>query len=265
MSGEAVSNNVTSARRAAFTLLELLVVLAIIALLLLMFSPSLRVILRLSEKTKCATNLSKFATAMTAFYSENDGRIISCMEWVRESSLEYEDAGWSWNVSCPRPYRSDAFVQANDHASDPVRNGKFWPFIGARGAYVCPTFAGLAYPGKGNPAYGLQFTYAMNGHMDHLWYRNGNKRIWYERLAEIRNPSKVYLMGDEMPYPTPAHSIAGLNDGVLFTDGYPNRDALGYMHGEGTIEAGTSNAVFVDAHVRTVDIWQSKEITLDPP
>jgi len=260
-----IRNEDRTVAREGFTLLELLVVIAIIALLLSIFTPSVGILVRLTEQTWCATNLNKFATATTGFFFENEGRIPSCMEWIRETKLEYGEAGWSWNLACPRPYRSDEFVRANNHARDPVQNGKFWPYIGARKAYVCPTFADLPYPGKGQAGYGLQFTYAMNGHMDHLWHRNDDRKRWYQRLADIRNPSKVYLMADEMPYPTPGHSIAGLNDGVLFTDGYPGRDALGCMHGDGTVLNGYANAVFVDAHVRTVHMWESKEVTFDPP
>jgi len=250
--------------RRGFTLIELLVVIAVIALLISILSPSLRVIMRLAEQMKCATNLSHFATAMAGFSADNDQRIVSCMEWVRETKLDYEDSGWSWGAANPSPWRSDEYVQANNHARDPLQNGKLWQYIGLRDAYVCPTYASLSYPHKNQGGYGLQFTYAMNGHMDHLWYRDASPSLWYKRLSDIRNPGKVYLMGEEMPYGTPGHSVAGLNDGVLRSESYPGGDALGYMHGEGTIDEGTCNAVFVDAHVRTTDIWESYEITFDP-
>lgn len=259
-----VSVKEDNASRKGFTLIELLVVIAIIALLVSILSPSVGVLVKLAEQMKCATNLGKFATAMTGFFADNDRRIVSCMEWVRETKLEYEDPGWSWGKANPSPWRSAEYVQANNHAKDPLQNGKLWKYIGAREAYVCPTYAGLTYPHKDQAGYGLQFTYAMNGHMDHLWYRNASRSLWYQKLTDIRNPSKVYLMAEEMPYSTPGHSVAGLNDGVLRSESYPNGDALGYLHGKGTIEEGTCNAVFVDAHVRTTDIWESYEITFDP-
>jgi len=245
--------------RGGFTLVELLVVIAIIALLVSILAPSLRIAVRLAREAHCGANTQTFAKAMTQYSSENSAHFVSCMEWVRNTTVDGWDPAYSWTGA-----------SAYAATDDVVVNGKLWKFIGVRSAYVCPTFRGLNYPHKGEAGYGLQFTYSMNGHINHLWAQTDAHResTWYQMATDLRNPSKVYLLAEEMPWPTPGHCSAPLNDGVLRGENYvlgqDNGDALAYLHGDGTTEDGYCKLVFADGHVGRAHIWETLDVTFDP-
>ena len=60
-------------RRGAFTLMELLVVLAIIALLLAMLTPCLMSLQQLVQRVMCNSNLHQTFTGLAGYTAENDG------------------------------------------------------------------------------------------------------------------------------------------------------------------------------------------------
>ena len=64
-----------TAGRSAFTLIELLIVVSIIALLLAMLIPSLRRARDLAKLSVCATNLSQLGVAITVYAEQNRDRI----------------------------------------------------------------------------------------------------------------------------------------------------------------------------------------------
>ena len=250
--------------RGGFTLVELLVVIGIIALLVSILVPSLRIAVRLAREVHCAANVQTFAKAMTEYSSENRARFVSCMEWVRNTTVDGWDPAYSWKGAWP--------YSATDAV---VRNGKLWKFIGVQSAYVCPTFKRLPWREENlyalSSIHGLQFTYSMNGHINHLWYQSEahRKSSWYQMASDMRHPSKVFLLGEEMPWATPGHCSAALNDGVLrsesYTPGQDIADALAYLHGDGTPEDGFCNVVFADGHVGRAHIWETRDVTFDPP
>src|SRR5436305_779249 len=62
-------------RRAAFTLVELLVVIGIIALLIAILLPSLAKARRAANTVKCAANLRSIVQGMQIYASQNNGSI----------------------------------------------------------------------------------------------------------------------------------------------------------------------------------------------
>jgi len=248
---------------AGFTLVELLVVIAIIALLVSILTPSFHRTVRLARQMQCAANVQTFAKAMRTYSSENNARFVSCMEWVRTSTVDGWDPSYIWQGAWP--YSATDFV---------VRNGKLWKFIGTQSVYICPTFQSLPWREQNlyaaSSIHGLQFTYSMNGHINHLWFQAFDRSgEWYQMESDLRNPSKVFLLAEEMPWATAGHCSAALNDGVLrsetYTPGVSNADALAYLHGDGTVDDGVCNVVFADGHVGTAHIWETGDVTVDVP
>jgi len=66
------------AARSAFTLVELLVIIAVIALLLSLLAPTARHLLIRADRTICASNLHQYSSAMHAYIPENRGLFPSC-------------------------------------------------------------------------------------------------------------------------------------------------------------------------------------------
>ena len=239
--------------RRAFTLIELLVVVAIIALLLATLAPACRGVLRMTRETICRENIRQLSTAFQAYAAENRHDVVSCMEWV---GIPQANPHNSYDAS---PYKD---------SPDVVQRGKLWPYVVDQDIYRCSEFMGLlSDPNRAR----LQFSYVMNGNMNHMWrnydpdyYNRGWYKYVYRKLVHIGKPEQIFLFGEEMPGRTPGHSVAGLNDGVLLTEWYPGGDALGYLHGEETVELGYSMVSFVDGHTERPHIWETATFSQDP-
>src|SRR4029079_5994968 len=79
--------------RRALTLLELLVVLAIISLLLALLFPAIQAMRESARKTSCANNLSQIGLALN-LYSINHGSLPA--GWIADDDAGYP--GWGWGA-----------------------------------------------------------------------------------------------------------------------------------------------------------------------
>src|SRR3954468_10614378 len=90
-------------RAVAFTLVELLVVIGIIALLVSILLPSLHAARRHAQQVQCASNMRQIAVAMIAYINTNKGILPPCLVSASSSNggansdptNPYPD-GWFW-------------------------------------------------------------------------------------------------------------------------------------------------------------------------
>ncbi|MHC4717506.1 MAG: type II secretion system protein, partial [Planctomycetota bacterium] len=114
-------------RRRAFTLVELLVVVAIIALLVTILMPSLGRALELTRRTICQTNLHSLGVAWQIYFQDNEHKIPK-MFGVRDSQ---------WDFMA----QFDFLIWSQNGGPDWISSGVLYgqKLIGSEDNYVCPT------------------------------------------------------------------------------------------------------------------------------
>jgi prepilin-type N-terminal cleavage/methylation domain-containing protein len=120
-------------RRSAFSLIELLVVVAIVAAIAGMLLPGLEAMRKSARATRCASNLRQFGMANLAYAEayegvtvpsfQNDGAGVSHYNWGWAQMGEFKDLvcdrtgsatltinGWATGVFCPDSHPSRQFI-----------------------------------------------------------------------------------------------------------------------------------------------------------
>lgn len=196
---------VKSARgRAAFTLVELLVVIGIIAVMISMLLPALNRVRSQSQQTACASNLRVWGQALHTYAAENKGKMP--LTWGRGSQ---PTAIWA-------DTRSDIFSGGRNSTPEwsidkiapyikgfrPPENapfGRWWTTASARtwplsGVWMCPSVVGGGNASAA-PAWFLQPSPVIAAHMHYAYFYGYSQ--W--------NPSSWSNSGSGSPVPFPEH------------------------------------------------------------
>lgn len=128
-------HHVRTRDRRAFTLVELLVVIGIIAMLISILLPALRKAREGANAVKCQSNLRQFMLAFTYFSLENKGRL----------------PGVSASVDPLHPERADWLCGTGNMTGAP-QAGTVYKYINTKDMYVCPQMEadGVARKGGSN-------------------------------------------------------------------------------------------------------------------
>ena len=205
----------TMGRARAFTLVELLMVIAVLALLLALLSPTLRRAVLQAQAGVCQSNLHQLSLAQAQYSSQCGGQLPAMRTWVGGGSTHtWQDDGTH------------------------LREGTLWPLVAREEVYVCPTFARLAPRASRS--------YSMNWNL-------GNDREFFPRenllrISQIRQPWRMLGFGEENPWPISGISRYGIGDGCLLADRWPLRDSLGTFHlpAGDDLDSGLAGAVLMD-------------------
>lgn len=216
-------------RRASqgFTLVELLVVVAIIAILASLLLPSLTRSKATAERARCTSNLRQLGLAGQMYWDDNRGDAFRSYLGAMNDGQVYW-FGW---------------IQTGAEGTrefDP-KQGVLFPYLGGRGVEICPSLK-QATPVFKLKAKGATYGYGYN---QNLGPRNPSEPI--KNIRRLRRPADIVFLADSAQindFQEPASPENPLLEEWYYVDekdsGYPNAH---FRHQQ------TASAVFCDGHV----------------
>lgn len=220
----------SSGNRAAFSLTELLVVIAIIAVLASLAVPAVNGAMESSQRSKCASNMKSIGAGIHLYAAENNGRLpsINCINpdstWI-EQLQPYLGTNYTTVRVCPADPRATEKLRT-DHATSYLMNER----VEADSFYDGAT--GELVPGE----------------------------AVFDRLVRIPNPSRAVIMflGNTNKTATGTdHIHSGVMRSWSGVRGEIWPDAFGGGAPDGT--AGNANYLFADGHVQNISAAALKE------
>lgn len=212
-----------SRKQRAFTLVELLVVIGIIALLVAILLPVLARARDQANRAKCMSNIRQLCTANLMYANENKG-FIAWSTWDNP----VPPGGLGWCYTKPR-------VNGANFIDKDLEAGAFWPFVNAHEAYRCPG----ARPADNSDithSYNI-ITYLMNGSVNSFGRTQPNGWPLFWKMTDFRASECVLFleMADGIKHPDPPIGD-GAVQGAWSNDGssYPAED-FAWRHGNGMI------------------------------
>lgn len=188
-----------SIRRRGFTLLELLAVIATIAVLASLLLPVLSRAKIKAQRTACFSNLRQLGFAWQLYHNENNGFLAE-----------------SYPVNNPSVWvQGDMSKPTEAGNADLIRQGKLYHYNQNVAIYRCPTDEGLA--SAGGTTVPKVRSYSMNSFMggrapgiQPIPDTADGYVLFYTKDSELRRPSDMWVLLDE--------DERSINDGFFVTD-----------------------------------------------
>jgi prepilin-type N-terminal cleavage/methylation domain-containing protein/prepilin-type processing-associated H-X9-DG protein len=251
-----------------FTLVELLVVISIIALLLAMMVPAMRRAKEQANSIVCKSNFRSYGLAGAMYLQSNDNAFphpkvcIDGRDTFTDAYLAIHPKSCRWHDDGVNP------------------QGPFWPYLKAKGAHICPTFANISrIRGKDHPEHNTVLnipiiprnTYTMNGFLgagipgdsieNDLVALNG--KLQMPKLDNVKRPYMTLFITEENIWIIYAQTLgrgykddinvskSALNDMYFGPSMYGNGDSIATFHkaSDTKLNGGVSNVLFIDGHV----------------
>lgn len=210
----------------AFTLVELLVVVAIVAVLAALLMPALARGLEEGRRVQCLGNLRQLAVAAHSYADNHDG--FFPMAWLPG---RIEGKQWSWD-----------FAQSGSGANARIIPGLLWEGQATIEIHQCPSFRGASMTAN-DPYTGYNYNTS---------YVGGEGRRPSARIGAIRAPSRCALFGDGQ-YRAGANKF--MRAPFSLHGGVPSPDAgfWGRVAGtQGFRHRGRTNIAFADGSADSV-------------
>jgi prepilin-type N-terminal cleavage/methylation domain-containing protein/prepilin-type processing-associated H-X9-DG protein len=226
--------NKPNLRRQAFTLVELLVVVAIMAILASMLLPALSKGKSKTESIRCLTNLRNLALAWSLYYDDYDGNLVP----NRTNSLN------SW-VGGTMTFDAPYFDSIDTQKLINPRWAKLGPYVSSATIYKCPSDeSAIRTPGKIFPrvrSMAMNFAIGLNELPGQLPFGNG----WmvYRKASDVAasGPSQLWLAMDEHP--------DSIDDGAFMVDCGRQGPGGRLISFPANYHKGGANLAFTDGHV----------------
>jgi len=223
-----------SPRRFAFTLVELLVVIGIIALLISVLLPALSRAREGANRAKCMSNLRQIGTAMVMYQNDNKGYFPF---GARGGTQAFEDFIY-WEQPSPNWDPGRGWSITNPRSLDRGQLAKYMGRQFVTNAWICPSDDLSAhYKWPGSPPYSYPFSYSMNWLLasDVGGYQVAMQ--WIDRIPKytsIRRASTTVVFVEE--------SQDSINDGIFAIVDFPSSPGTPRDYVNGVSPGGTSRA-----------------------
>lgn len=224
----------------AFTLVELLVVLAVVSLLAALLLPALGRAKGKAQSVSCLSNLKQLGAAFLLYCDENEDVFPT---GAAASALGAQPEDWIWWQ-----------VQTGPSIRPAMRDGRgsaISPYLGGYNSrhFRCPAdkdALAREMTWKQNPSTELYtYSYSLNAHsMEGMasYVSKDRSRIFLNKLSKVATPSHKIMLAEEKGGPSDGPGSAFIDDGRWQPLGYP----LTMRH------EGKGNVTFADGHVETV-------------
>jgi len=231
--------------RHGFTLVELIIVVAMIGVLAGLLAPGLAKALEIADQTTCASNLRQLGVAMSVYLKDNDGLFFPIREPNDPETPEEESKLWYFGYETGTGWPQTA---EGKRVLDKTR-AKLYPYTDAyAGIEICPAFYHSgSYKAKFR---GKWWTYGINKVLSPDRFVNPGKRC--RSILEIRgsDTSRTVVMADAAQVNTfqaPASRSNPLLEEWHYVQpedrSLPDWPHVHFRHG------GLANVLFADWHV----------------
>jgi prepilin-type N-terminal cleavage/methylation domain-containing protein/prepilin-type processing-associated H-X9-DG protein len=244
-------------QRHAFTLVELLVVIGIIALLISILLPSLAKARQQALSVKCASNLRQIGQAALLYSNENRGYLPQAISNTGTTGSAPSTNTWQEKLA---PFIAKTLGSAG--SGNTIEDWR--QDVGA--VINCPVRRERGE--TVNPAFGIT-SYGLNCYM-RLRNNTASPEKWYQwqyKLVKAKRSAEIIMYGDIVEANTDSMRTADdhvVNDADVNAN--PSFSPPGFRHGRSGNNsagkpAGTANMVFCDGHVEGLEY---QRLTLIP-
>lgn len=229
-----------SARSKAFTLVELLVVIGIIAVLISILLPALSRARTSARRLTCLSMLRQIQTASLNYASSSNGWYFPIFPRFNQTALTPSTLSWAEDPTVRRYIGLLPF--------EPVY------YAEAQGGYICPDAAYTRQTPNPNGSFNMRNSYGANytEFMDwtfkdiYLYPSTGTPPVWAAyRQNRVNNSSQKLAWADSL---SPAIRVTN-SSGYTAEGSYSPNDKIAYRHLNGV------NIAFFDGHAE----WMSRK------